>query len=293
MKKHHDWVLEKYLGSGAFGEVWLGQSSEQSLLKYAFKFFVNDRAGQWLERERDNLARVQTTLHDEAHIVHLIDIASTDKPFPYLVLEYVSGGSLEDWILEEKEFRADLVKFDVIEGITQAVAKAHEAKTYHRDLKPGNILLTEEGIPKIADFGLADIRTVDTSSLRRSVYSSHGAAQVGTPMYWPPEAWLPFSPRDPAQDDVFAIGVIWYQLLVERLERPPYDFASVLRIAGQDAHTINVISRCLAGPRNRFKNAIELADAIIDIDQPPLWNPIPPGLFDVQYLAREYIMQGV
>lgn len=74
-KKHHDWVLEKYLGSGAFGEVWLGKSKDQSLLKYAFKFFVNDRAGGWLEKEKDNLARVQKTLHGDPHIVHLIDIA--------------------------------------------------------------------------------------------------------------------------------------------------------------------------------------------------------------------------
>lgn len=201
----------------------------------------------------------------------------------------MSGGSLEDWILEEKEFRADLSKYDVVDGITRALAKAHEAETYHRDLKPGNILLTEDGLPKIADFGLADIRSVDTGSLRRSVYSSHGAAQVGTPMYWPPEAWLPFATRDPAQDDVFAIGVIWYQLLVERLERPPYDFAQVLRQIGQDAHTIDVISRCLAGPGNRLKNAVELAEAMTDFELPE-WK-VPQGQFDVQYLAKEYIMQ--
>jgi len=248
---------------------------------------VNDRAGDWLEKEQTNRVRIKTALRGDPHIAHLVDLAVKEKPFPFLVLDYVAGGSLEDWILEEEEFRAPLNKYDVIEGITRTVARAHEAQMFHRDLKPGNILLTEEGMPKIADFGLADIRSASTNSLRRSVHASQGAAQVGTPMYWPPEAWLPSATRSAAQDDVFAVGVIWYQLLVERLERPPYDFANVLRQAGHDAQTIDVISRCLAGPANRFKNAVALADAMTGFDLPH-WT-VPDGQFDVQYLAKEYI----
>jgi hypothetical protein len=108
-------------------------------------------------------------------------------------------------------------------------------------------------------------------------------------MYWPPEAWLPFAKRNPAQDDVFAIGVIWYQLLVERLERPPYDFADELRKVGQDPHTIEVIARCLAGPTNRFKDALALADEMTGVDIPE-WK-VPQDMFDVQYLGRDFVMQ--
>lgn len=289
VEKNSDWILEQFLGAGTFGEVWLGHHKSAPLLKHAFKFFVNDQAANWLEQEANNIIQWQAHLHDDPHIVHLINVVAKARPYPYLTLDYVAGGSLEDWIMEAKEFRLPLQPYDLMEGITRALAKAHENRIFHRDLKPANVLLTEEGVPKISDFGLADIRSVDTDALRRSVYATHAAAQVGTPMYWPPEAWLPFAERNPAQDDVFAIGVIWYQLLVEKLERPPYDFAEVLRDAGQDPHTIDLISRCLAGPGNRFKDAIALADEMTGVDIPE-WK-VPPGMFDVQHLARDFVMQ--
>jgi hypothetical protein len=72
------------------------------------------------------------------------------------------------------------------------------------------------------------------------------STEVGTSMYLPPEALEPFARRQPARDNLFALGVLWYQLLVERLERPPYDYPEQLQQAGADSHTIRLISRCLA-----------------------------------------------
>jgi serine/threonine protein kinase len=154
-------------------------------------------------------------------------------------------------------------------------------------MKPANILLaaTEEGVlPKISDFGLG---RVDNTQAQASVQTSQ-AVMVGTPVYLPPEAMQPFIRRSPFQDDVFAIGVIWYQLLVERLERPPYDFAERLREHLVDSRTIRVIERCMAHPARRFKDAGELEQALDEIPPVPDWS-VPADCFDVQHLGREYL----
>ena len=75
---------------------------------------------------------------------------------------------------------------------------------------------------------------------------SHGTV-VGTEMYLPPEA-SSHGVLDPAQQDIFALGVTWYQLLVSKLERPPYDFAERMKEFIDDGRTIKLLSRCLAHP---------------------------------------------
>ena len=107
-------------------------------------------------------------------------------------------------------------------------------------------------------------------------------------MYWPPEAHEFGAPRQLGQDDVFALGVIWYQLIVNRLERPPYDYEEVLRASGQDTHTVRLIARCLAHPDRRFANAGQLEEAMTGADL-PRWPPVPDGCYDVSHLVREYI----
>jgi hypothetical protein len=108
-------------------------------------------------------------------------------------------------------------------------------------------------------------------------------------MYLPPEAMQTFEKRSAEKDDVFALGVIWYQLLVNRLERPPYDFAERLREHLADSQTIRVIERCFAQPNRRFADANELEEAFEAIPPVPDWSPVPPDCLDVQYLAREYL----
>ena len=82
--------------------------------------------------------------------------------------------------------------------------------------------------------------------------------------------------------------MIWYQLVVNRLERQPYDFEDVLRTSVQDTHTVRLISRCLAHPDRRFTNAGELDEAMSSADL-PRWPPVPEGCYDVSHVVREYI----
>jgi serine/threonine protein kinase len=208
-----------------------------------------------------------------------------------LGIESVPGSSLEAWILENPDRRPAVRKHEIIGDVISAMAAAHRNGICHGNPNLANILLTETAargfvspssiasqLPRppcaharITGFGPAGLHTTDRGN-------GH--------LYRPPEASN--ADLDPAEADVFALGVIWYQLLVDRIERPPYDFADVLRGAGQDSHTIAMISRCLASPGRRFANAEELEQEFFGA-APPKWPPVPKGCVDVSQIVREYL----
>ena len=283
------WVLTKYLGMGGFGEVWLAANDDHHA-SHVYKFFTRDGSADWVKQEAKALKSLWKKL-DEVDCQNVIDYLNVNlsaQPYPYLVLEYAELGTLEDWILTKPDHRRAKVGVDeLMWGIARGVAAAHKHGIHHRDLKPANILLAGEPddvTPKIADFGLS----VDTAPANQA-YSSQ-AVLVGTSMYLPPEASNPTCPRDYAQDDVFALGVIWFQLLTGELTRPSYDFADQLSAAGADSRTVKMISRCLAHPDRRYPSAGELfADLDADVPPGPGEWAVPAGGFDVAGIAREYL----
>ena len=286
--KINDWELKRFLGMGSFGEVWMAVNPHHPDRR-AFKFFTQPDAREWLDREGEALGAVLHRLRECPNVIRYVDFYGAALPYPYLVVEYVAGGSLEDWILDPFERK----KIDVSEfmtGLARGVAEAHKHGIYHRDLKPANVLLSDDAEPiaKIADFGLS---RVDERTENQSSYASQ-AVLVGTRMYHPPEAADPFEKRDPAQDDVFALGVIWYQVLTGKLVRPPYDFAEQLRSEGIDSRTVRMVSRCLAHPNGRYKTAGEL-HGDLDAETPPEAWSVPEGCFDVAPIAREYLERSM
>jgi hypothetical protein len=278
------WVLQRYLGMGSFGEVWLARNPLHPTPR-AYKFFTRPGSGEWLRHEQQNLSQLLKRLGEHDHIIDFIDAQVDGRSIPFLALEYVGGGSLEDWIVEDPDRRARLDPHEIIRGVVSGLAAASAQQIAHRDLKPANILLTEgpDVQAKIGDFGLAKVAA--TTKAGSSAQASLGVL-VGTPMYLPPEA-QGAGRRSPFQDDIFALGVIWYQMIVGALERPPYDFAERLRAHGADAHTIGLIERCLAHPSRRLPNAVALEVALGDVI--PGVVECPPGQLDVQHLAREYL----
>jgi Protein kinase domain len=281
------WVLQRYLGMGSFGEVWMARNPHFPIAR-AFKFFTRPGSVEWLRREQTNLSEVLTRLGLHNNIVNFVNVQVRDCEYPYIELEYLAGGSLEEWILEDSSRRPALDKGEIVREIVSGLAAAHEQQIAHRDLKPANILLSEgpDVQIKIADFGLAKVSApprAGTSALASLV------GLVGTALYLPPEAQLRGTRRSPFQDDVFAVGVIWYQLLVDSIERPPYDFATRLRAVGVDPKTIELIDRCLAHPDRRYPNAVSLEFDLDEVIEIPPVKPPTPGVPDVQHLVREYL----
>jgi serine/threonine protein kinase len=289
-EKIESWQLKAFLGMGSFGEVWRAENPLYPESR-VYKFFTREGARDWLRREAGALMAVRGCLADNPNVVEYLDVAIDAEPYPYIALGYAEKGSLEDWILRRPDDRFALNPTEVMRGIVRGVAEAHRHNIYHRDLKPANVLLTGDGepIPKVADFGLSTVETKaeSQSSLRSEM------VLVGTRTYHPPEASDPFKKRYPAQDDVFALGVIWYQLLTSELMRPPYDFVERLSsTTGVDSRTVKMISRCLAHPDRRYPTASELF-ADLDVDAPPgpgEWT-VPAGCFEVAGIAREYLEQ--
>lgn len=283
------WKLTTFLGMGGFGEVW---KAEKSLLPFprVFKFFTQDGARQVLEQEATVLFAVGNLLQDCPNVIDYQDVGVDAEPYPYIALEFATLGTLEDWILTTAGERAKVGVNELMKGIVRGVSDAHQNEIVHRDLKPANILLTGESgdiTPKVADFGLGKVAAPAES---QSSYRSQSVL-VGTSMYLPPEAANPFKERDFAQDDVFALGVVWFQVLTGRLVRPSYDFAEELALAGADSRSIKLIARCLARPERRYPSACELY-ADMDVEDPPPgpgeWD-VPDGCFDVAGIAREYL----
>jgi WD40 repeat protein/tRNA A-37 threonylcarbamoyl transferase component Bud32 len=151
------------------------------------------------------------------HIVQVYE-AGEQEGLPYLALEFCAGGSLSRRLSGVPQSPAAAAR--LVEQLARAVAHAHQAGVIHRDLKPGNILLTADGQPKVSDFGLAKAEGPELTAT---------GAVLGTPSYMAPEQATGSRAVGPAAD-VYALGAILYALLTGR---PPFQGATALETLEQ------------------------------------------------------------
>ncbi|HWY73322.1 MAG TPA: serine/threonine-protein kinase, partial [Burkholderiaceae bacterium] len=210
-------------------------------------------------------ARIVSTL-SHPNIVPLYD-AFEDAGVSYLVFEYVEGQSLADLIRQSGKLETGRAVVIAI-ALAQAVAYAHERNIVHRDIKPGNVMITRDGVPRLMDFGIASSAAAAGADSR---------TLLGTPSYMAPEyieegIYLPSS-------DVFALGVVLYEMLTgTRPFRAPTPLAAAIRRAQRrqpvssvrpeaPKHWTEVIEKCLEyDAASRYPSAAAVADAL---RQPP------------------------
>ena len=226
------YLLEKRLGRGAMGQVYLARDQNLVTRRVAIKTVRPDILSDEMLQEGEAIARFEREVRAAASIRHpnVVDVTdfgkSPDGVF-FLVMEYVDGESL--YQLLRREGTLDVQRTMTILG--QAVAgveAAHEAGILHRDLKPANIFImqrlrrtgsagTNDGFVKVGDFGLAKIIHADqTGSASESGPQSRGI--IGTPEYMSPEQMQPGAQLD-ARSDIYALGAISYHMLGGR---PPF-----------------------------------------------------------------------
>ena len=261
------WTLERLLGLGGFGEVWLARSTQVRSLFGAVKFY-SDQHGRDLAREADLIDRV---MYAGAHpnLVPLKD-AHFDGPSPWLMFEYVEGGTLADRLhalaaLPDAERIPQAVS--ALRQVAEAAAHGHrmDPPLVHRDLKPANVLYDRPNDRyRVTDYGIGAVTATETLRAEtRGAVSLAGRLQTylrgsHTPLYASPQqrAGAPASP----QDDVHALGVIAYQLLTGRPDAEVRaDYARQLKRAGVGAELIELIGDCCAEDlRDRPKDAAEV-----------------------------------
>jgi formylglycine-generating enzyme required for sulfatase activity/serine/threonine protein kinase len=284
-----DRELVELLGVGGFGEVWKARNPfKPSARPVALKFCLDPGAAEVLRHEAAILDRVESQGR-HAGIVALQHTYLSAEP-PCLEYEYVEGGDLTGLIHELHHNGRRSVSYvaTVVLRLAKIVAFAHrlDEPIVHRDLKPANILWqrTPDGKLqlKIADFGIggrvADAALRKLSSRPSSHAESLTTALRGahTPLYASPQQVRGELP-DP-RDDVYALGIIWYQLLTGDLTMfsLPADWQKKARKRGLGVAMLEVLDACLASePDERLANAAVLGERLA-----PLLNdqsaPQPP-----------------
>ena len=211
-----DYVLESFLGAGGMGIVF------KAVNRRLNRVVALKQIPGALERSDEALLRFRTECEAAAklnhpHITTLFE-AGREEGIPFFAMELVTGGSLD-----EKLRKSALQPHDaaaLVETIARAIQHAHEKGVIHRDLKPRNILLSEDGQPKISDFGLAKLAD-------ESIALTITGKVMGTPAYMAPEQARGRNEDIGPRTDVYGIGAILYECLTQR---PPF--------AGVDRHEI-------------------------------------------------------
>ena len=143
---------------------------------------------------------------DHPHIVKVFDSGVTAAGHPYFVMEYVHGAEFDHYVRAQELALHDTLRLH--KTVLEAVHYAHERGVIHRDLKPSNILVDEHGQPKLVDFGLARPLVPSSDS-----FASLTGQVLGTMAYMSPEQVRADPEEIDARTDVYALGVILYELL--------------------------------------------------------------------------------
>jgi serine/threonine-protein kinase len=286
--------IERVLGAGGMGVVYLAQ--HVALKKnFAIKVLPAKLAQEPSFVKRFKGEAVMLAKLKDSHIVNVTDFGESNGKL-YLVLEYVDGGSLEDWFrthCEKGKGAPPAEVARVIGQVLQGLGHAHQAGIIHRDLKPANVLLEKTGEAKISDFGLARMAAEEEYRKGGGTASPfHGDSVtttgtiVGTIDFMSPEA-RNMRPSD-ARSDIYAVGIMAYYFLTGRKPTGIAQLASQL-VPGLDPRWDKFIATCLAeDPANRYQTAGAALEGLQQISgKPPVpkRSPVIPAVVAIALLA--------
>ena len=267
--------LLRPLGEGGMGAVWVAE--HQALgTEVAVKFLQGDYANDAAALSRFSQEAAAASQVKSSHVVKIYDYGLTDSKVPFIVMELLEGTDLAHRIQSEGQLAPSFVA-TVVSQLCKALERAHEKGVVHRDVKPENIFLTNEGgevFVKLLDFGIAKTEklTKKTTSSRRSTMAGES---LGTPFYMSPEQFKGSKELD-FRTDLWSVGIVVYESLTGSL---PFvaDTVSALAIIVNDAvapapSVFNpglpraldawFAKACARNPSDRFQSARALADEL-------------------------------
>lgn len=266
------------LGAGGMGSVLLaeradGQFAQQVAIKL-IRGFPTEEGKRRLRQERQILAQL-----DHPNIAHLVDGGESADGQPYVVMEYVQGlGLLEHIARHQLGLRPRLELFD---RVAAAVQHAHERLVIHRDLKPGNVLVRDDGEPKLLDFGVAKLVDLSAASDPRQT-----STRVWTPGYASPEQQS--GGLVTTASDVYALAILLREMLSgERAAgqgaAPPAGFLSL----PLDADLRGILTKASAdSPAERYSTVQALRD---DLQRWRDGRPVRAAPDTIAYRSRKFV----
>jgi eukaryotic-like serine/threonine-protein kinase len=204
--------LLEVIGEGGMGTVWMAEQREPMRRMVALKLIKPGMASKAV-LTRFGAERQALALMDHPNIAKVLDGGTTADGRPYFVMELVRGIPLTQYCDERRLPVA--ARLDLFVQVCQAVQHAHQKGIIHRDIKPTNILVTEHDgrpVPKVIDFGLAKALQGPQALTEHTMFTAFGA-MVGTPLYMAPEQVGINALDVDTRSDVYALGVILYELL--------------------------------------------------------------------------------
>ncbi len=253
-----DYLLLSEIARGSTGVVF--RARQTSLQRIVALKMLRDRShlASPADEARFRAEAAAAAALDHPGIVPIHDIGQHEGQ-GYYSMKFIAGGTLD---FRRAEFREPRRAVDLIARVARAVHHAHQHGILHRDLKPGNILLTREGEPLVTDFGIARQLGVESGL-------THTGQIIGTPHYMAPEQARGENRTLTPAADIYSLGAILYELLAGR---KPFEGDSMLTLLKQvteqappplaaDRELAGMVHRCLEKrPGDRYGSAEQLAD---------------------------------
>ena len=260
--------IRQFIARGGFADVYLAEDTNlnrQVALKIMLPALAaDDQFVARFHREAQTVAQL-----DHPHIVQIYGIGQTDTHRPYLAMQYIEGGALEDTI-EQLQARGEQLEtkraLGIIARMAEALMAAHNANIVHRDLKPSNILIRPNGAPILVDLGIAQ--------MEGGPKLTHTGTLIGTPHYMAPEQVS--GKKLDGRSDIYSLGIILYELLAGQKPFKAEEPMAILHMhvhepppllqdkrPGLARETYQVVATCLQkDPDLRYQTAAELLQAL-------------------------------
>jgi tetratricopeptide (TPR) repeat protein/predicted Ser/Thr protein kinase len=268
------------LGEGGMGVVY--EAVDELLDRHvAIKFPAGRTSGDTLSQE----ARAASKLN-HPNVAHVYEFGRLDDGSAFIVMELVGGRTLRETLLSGPLPRAEAVR--IVREVACALQDAHAQGIVHLDVKPSNIALTEQGVVKVLDFGLAKLRPLDKLDAFDDTTRTLVREWQGTPAYMSPEQVQGFAVD--RRSDLFSLGAVLFECLTGRrafhartregtlvavATHPPPPPSSIVPDipTALDAATAKLLAK---EPQHRYDSAAELIESLDAVDRPtPAPQPAP------------------
>ena len=262
------YIIEKRLGKGGMGEVYLARHEQLGILR-AIKVLPQDLAKKNSQFFARFIREAKTACEiRHSNVVNVMDVENDNaRGIDYIVMEYVDGGDVRGLLKSSGHLTVDQ-SLVIVEAVASALAAAAEYGIVHRDIKPDNIMLTKRGEVKLADLGIAKSGDDDVRLTKTNV-------MMGTPAYLSPEQAKDAKNVD-VRADIYSLGATLFEMLTGRIPYPGdsiYDIISKLYSAPVpnpcDFNTeippeIGKICMTMMAkkPANRYQSAAELLEVL-------------------------------